>query len=99
MYTSEENEETEESKKREWKDEKKELSNDKNDDSIKIEDATIDKDESEAGDKSTGKKSAARHAESRYAEVPISNMFCHVCNKHMWDGNVSYLQIFVKLLF
>ncbi|XP_034938871.1 zinc finger protein on ecdysone puffs [Chelonus insularis] len=35
---------------------------------------------------STGKKSEARHAESRYAAVPISHMFCHVCNKHMWDG-------------
>ncbi|XP_074115328.1 protein on ecdysone puffs isoform X2 [Cotesia typhae] len=34
----------------------------------------------------TGKKSEARHAESRYASVPISQMFCHVCNKHMWDG-------------
>ncbi|XP_011502532.1 PREDICTED: zinc finger protein on ecdysone puffs [Ceratosolen solmsi marchali] len=83
---SEENEETEESKKREWKDEKKELANDKTDDSIKIEDVAVDKDES-LGDKGTGKKSAARHAESRYADVPISNMFCHVCNKYMWDGN------------
>ncbi|XP_003427391.1 zinc finger protein on ecdysone puffs isoform X2 [Nasonia vitripennis] len=78
---SEENEETEESKKREWKDEKNELSNEKNEDAGKTDDA--DKDD---GDKGTGKKSAARHAESRYAEVPISNMFCHVCNKHMWDG-------------
>lgn len=36
----------------------------------------------------TGKKSEARHAESRYAEVPMSHMFCHICNKHMWDGYV-----------
>lgn len=36
--------------------------------------------------KATGRKSEARHAESRYAEVPMSNMFCHICNKHMWDG-------------
>ncbi|XP_014478148.1 PREDICTED: zinc finger protein on ecdysone puffs [Dinoponera quadriceps] len=36
--------------------------------------------------KTTGKKSEARHAESRYAEVPMSHMFCHICNKHMWDG-------------
>lgn len=42
---------------------------------------TIDKDS-----KMTGKKSEARHAESRYAEVPMSHMFCHICNKHMWDG-------------
>ncbi|XP_008556677.1 zinc finger protein on ecdysone puffs [Microplitis demolitor] len=33
-----------------------------------------------------GKKSETRHAESRYAAVPINQMFCHVCNKHMWDG-------------
>lgn len=38
--------------------------------------------------KMTGKKSEARHAESRYAEVPMSHMFCHICNKHMWDGYV-----------
>lgn len=44
---------------------------------------TIDKDS-----KMTGKKSEARHAESRYAEVPMSHMFCHICNKHMWDGYV-----------
>ncbi|XP_011703945.1 PREDICTED: zinc finger protein on ecdysone puffs isoform X2 [Wasmannia auropunctata] len=36
--------------------------------------------------KTTGKKSEARHAESRYAEVPMNHMFCHICNKHMWDG-------------
>lgn len=36
-----------------------------------------------------GKKSASRHAESRYSAVPMSHMFCHVCNKHMWDGFVS----------
>ena len=36
--------------------------------------------------KMTGKKSEARHAESRYAEVPMNHMFCHICNKHMWDG-------------
>lgn len=36
-----------------------------------------------------GKKSATRHAESRYAAVPMNQMFCHVCNKHMWDGFVS----------
>lgn len=38
--------------------------------------------------KTIGKKSEARHAESRYAEVPMSHMFCHICNKHMWDGYV-----------
>ncbi|XP_076286290.1 protein on ecdysone puffs isoform X1 [Lasioglossum baleicum] len=41
---------------------------------------------SEKDAKMTGKKSEARHAESRYAEVPMSHMFCHICNKHMWDG-------------
>ncbi|XP_043249040.1 zinc finger protein on ecdysone puffs isoform X2 [Colletes gigas] len=40
----------------------------------------------EKDSKMTGKKSEARHAESRYAEVPMSHMFCHICNKHMWDG-------------
>ncbi|XP_068982374.1 zinc finger protein on ecdysone puffs isoform X1 [Bombus flavifrons] len=40
----------------------------------------------EKDSKLTGKKSEARHAESRYAEVPMSHMFCHICNKHMWDG-------------
>ncbi|XP_043497260.1 zinc finger protein on ecdysone puffs [Polistes fuscatus] len=44
--------------------------------------ATADKD----SNKATGKKSEARHAESRYAEVPMSHMFCYICNKHMWDG-------------
>lgn len=39
--------------------------------------------------KATSKKSEARHAESRYADVPMNRMFCHVCNKHMWDGYVS----------
>lgn len=42
----------------------------------------------EKDSKLTGKKSEARHAESRYAEVPMSHMFCHICNKHMWDGYV-----------
>ncbi|XP_063986364.1 zinc finger protein on ecdysone puffs [Diachasmimorpha longicaudata] len=37
-------------------------------------------------DDGNGKKSEARHAESRYAVVAINQMFCHVCNKHMWDG-------------
>jgi hypothetical protein len=41
--------------------------------------------------KTTGKKSEARHAESRYAEVPMSHMFCHICNKHMWDGFVCII--------
>ncbi|XP_015429920.1 PREDICTED: zinc finger protein on ecdysone puffs isoform X2 [Dufourea novaeangliae] len=41
---------------------------------------------SEKDSKLTGKKSEARHAESRYAEVPMNHMFCHICNKHMWDG-------------
>ncbi|XP_076764468.1 protein on ecdysone puffs isoform X2 [Xylocopa sonorina] len=45
---------------------------------------TSTKDEKDS--KITGKKSEARHAESRYAEVPMSHMFCHICNKHMWDG-------------
>ncbi|KAG5348141.1 PEP protein, partial [Acromyrmex charruanus] len=36
--------------------------------------------------KTTGKKSEVRHAESRYSEVPMNHMFCHICNKHMWDG-------------
>ncbi|XP_076248142.1 protein on ecdysone puffs [Calliopsis andreniformis] len=40
----------------------------------------------EKDSKISGKKSEARHAESRYAEVPMSHMFCHICNKHMWDG-------------
>ncbi|XP_071555506.1 uncharacterized protein Pep isoform X1 [Temnothorax nylanderi] len=48
------------------------------------------KDASEKTDKEntkvTGKKSEVRHAESRYAEVPMNHMFCHICNKHMWDG-------------
>lgn len=42
----------------------------------------------------SGKKSEARHAESRYAAVPISHMFCQVCNKHMWDGFVSTINKF-----
>ncbi|KAL2743403.1 zinc finger protein on ecdysone puffs-like [Vespula maculifrons] len=41
---------------------------------------------SDKDSKATGKKSEARHAESRYAEVPMSHMFCYICNKHMWDG-------------
>ncbi|EFN78513.1 zinc finger protein on ecdysone puffs isoform X2 [Harpegnathos saltator] len=41
---------------------------------------------SEKDAKTIGKKSEARHAESRYAEVPMNHMFCHICNKHMWDG-------------
>ncbi|XP_015520511.1 zinc finger protein on ecdysone puffs [Neodiprion pinetum] len=36
--------------------------------------------------KGSGKKCEIRHAESRYADVPMTRMFCHVCNKHMWDG-------------
>lgn len=89
FINSEENEDTEESRKRDWKSEKKSedsFSNDKHHDSVKTEDESEEKDE---GDKSNTKKSTARHAESRYKEVPISNMFCHVCNKHMWDGSVS----------
>ena len=42
----------------------------------------------EKDSKMTGKKSEVRHAESRYAEVPMNHMFCHICNKHMWDGYV-----------
>ncbi|KOX69368.1 hypothetical protein WN51_05531 [Melipona quadrifasciata] len=37
----------------------------------------------EKDSKMTGKKSEARHAES---QVPMNHMFCHICNKHMWDG-------------
>lgn len=95
-----------EDKKRDWKDEKKELEETviKQDN---IEDETLEDPEKKmdksAGEenpqkgeaseknekdnaKTTGKKSEARHAESRYAEVPMSHMFCHICNKHMWDG-------------
>lgn len=97
-----------EDKKRDWKDEKKELEETviKQDN---IEDETLEDPEKKmdksAGEenpqkgeaseknekdnaKTTGKKSEARHAESRYAEVPMSHMFCHICNKHMWDGFV-----------
>ena len=88
-YNSEENEETQESKKREWKDEKKEVFHDnKKDESFKSEDEGAGKDD----DKSGNQKSAARHAESRYSEVPMSSMVCHVCNKRMWDGSVSNLE-------
>lgn len=45
--------------------------------------------------KTCGKKSEARHAESRYAEVPMSHMFCHICNKHMWDGFVCIMNKFI----
>jgi len=41
--------------------------------------------------KTTGKKSEVRHAESRYSEVPMNHMFCHICNKHMWDGFVCII--------
>lgn len=40
--------------------------------------------------KGTKNKSEARHAESRYSEVPMDHMVCHVCNKRMWDGSVSF---------
>ncbi|RLU15496.1 hypothetical protein DMN91_012490 [Ooceraea biroi] len=73
-------------------DEKVEDAEGKMDTSAGAEDAAL-KETKEASDKSekdnakaTGKKSEARHAESRYAEVPMSHMFCHICNKHMWDG-------------
>ncbi|XP_014210080.1 zinc finger protein on ecdysone puffs [Copidosoma floridanum] len=77
--SNEENEESEESKKREWMDEKKELSSDRKD----ADNSSGERDE----EKSPSKKSAARHAESRYSDVPISSMYCHVCKKYMWDGS------------
>ncbi|XP_076675727.1 protein on ecdysone puffs isoform X3 [Andrena cerasifolii] len=60
----------------------------KSDDKSVTEDASKEANTSatEKDAKMTGKKSEARHAESRYAEVPMSHMFCHICNKHMWDG-------------
>ena len=88
-----------EEKKRDWKDEKNkegdanqtEVSEEKKetteDDTEKP--ATTDK-KPEDG-QASGKKSASRHAESRYSAVPMSHMFCHVCNKHMWDGFVSFV--------
>ncbi|XP_032676926.1 zinc finger protein on ecdysone puffs [Odontomachus brunneus] len=97
---SEDVEETED-KKREWKDEKDtEEVMMKVDESEKTADADVSMEKSateetpkeantsatEKDGKTTGKKSEARHAESRYAEVPMSHMFCHICNKHMWDG-------------
>ncbi|XP_076171007.1 protein on ecdysone puffs isoform X2 [Ptiloglossa arizonensis] len=104
VVKSEEIEETEE-KKRDWKNEKKELgfTQDVNtNETEKPQEDTEQKVEKPATDeavkettsvpttekdsKMTGKKSEARHAESRYAEVPMSHMFCHICNKHMWDG-------------
>ncbi|XP_011350658.1 zinc finger protein on ecdysone puffs isoform X2 [Ooceraea biroi] len=73
-------------------DEKVEDAEEKMDTSAGAEDAAL-KETKEASDKSekdnakaTGKKSEARHAESRYAEVPMNHMFCHICNKHMWNG-------------
>lgn len=46
--------------------------------------------------KTTGKKSEVRHAESRYSEVPMNHMFCHICNKHMWDGFVCIIDEITK---
>lgn len=54
---------------------------------------------SEKDARTTGKKSEARHAESRYAEVPMNHMFCHICNKHMWDGFVRVLDRINKPLY
>lgn len=61
-----------------------------------------DSDDKKDSSKTPVKKSEARHAESRYSEVPMNQMFCHVCNKHMWDGSVIYFHycrlIIIKLL-
>ncbi|XP_018392387.1 PREDICTED: zinc finger protein on ecdysone puffs isoform X1 [Cyphomyrmex costatus] len=91
-----------EDKKRDWKDEKnmeevkiESTEDEKMDDNEKKDKFTEDsskeaKDTSEKTEKesskTTGKKSEVRHAESRYSEVPMNHMFCHICNKHMWDG-------------
>lgn len=48
--------------------------------------------------KMTGKKSEVRHAESRYSEVPMNHMFCHICNKHMWDGFVCIIDEINKFI-
>lgn len=75
----------------------------KSDDKSVTEDASKEANTSatEKDAKMTGKKSEARHAESRYAEVPMSHMFCHICNKHMWDGYVCiyFLCFFIHNLF
>ncbi|XP_011168417.2 zinc finger protein on ecdysone puffs isoform X2 [Solenopsis invicta] len=90
-----------EDKKHDWKDEKSSEIKDEKTEEEKTEDSEKKMEKSAAEDsskeakdektekentKTTGKKSEARHAESRYAEVPMNHMFCHICNKHMWDG-------------
>lgn len=96
-----------EDKKRDWKDDKitEEIKTEKTEDEKtedsekKMEKPAAEDPSKEAKDektekentKTTGKKSEARHAESRYAEVPMSHMFCHICNKHMWDGFVCII--------
>lgn len=87
-------------KKRDWKDDKemevaiKTEEGEKTDADTSMDKSTADeaKDANTSATdkdaKTTGKKSEARHAESRYAEVPMNHMFCHICNKHMWDGYV-----------
>lgn len=96
-----------EDKKRDWKDEKnmEEIKKEKMDDEkmeddekkmekSAAEDSKEAKDGSEKAEKEntkSGKKSEVRHAESRYSEVPMNHMFCHICNKHMWDGFVRII--------
>lgn len=76
-------------------DEKTEDSEKKVEKSVAEDSSKEAKDASEKTDKEntkvTGKKSEARHAESRYSEVPMNHMFCHICNKHMWDGFVCII--------
>ncbi|XP_003702395.1 protein on ecdysone puffs [Megachile rotundata] len=102
VVKSEENEETDEKKrdwknekrevadtqpaKTDEPDEKAEEDSEQKADTSTTEEAAKESNTTEKDSKMTGKKSEARHAESRYAEVPMSHMFCHICNKHMWDG-------------
>lgn len=85
---------TEEIKVEKTEDEKTEESEKKDksaaEDSSKEAKDASEKTEKETG-KMSGKKSEVRHAESRYAEVPMNHMFCHICNKHMWDGFVCII--------
>lgn len=71
-------------KKRDWKDEKKDV-----DATVKKNDKdTADKNNKKNDDTSGGKKIDSRHADSRYSAVPTTQMTCHVCSKSMWDGSV-----------
>ncbi|XP_020708477.2 zinc finger protein on ecdysone puffs isoform X2 [Athalia rosae] len=53
-------------------------------DNNKVNDTSMTNNDKEG--KIANRKSEIRHAESLYADVPMNRMFCHVCNKHMWDG-------------